>query len=389
MDSLSSIRADLQNDPVARNNLNSMIQNVSGGLASASQLASLIGIKSGGSDTGKDSSLSGSSGNDVNKVISDLGDAITFYQFGDSKDNDGDGCVDEEIMDGKDNDEDGFIDEDARVVPVGLGDFIDNDHNSAIDDSGEEPDTSTAPDTVSMTRNIPAHDSVFQVSIPAHDSTYYYQVFAHDSSYDSLTVPSHDTVFSYIVPAYDSIDYSKDPPDTIHIPQQTVFYPGRTAPVCFMDTTVQPQQCLRITVQIPDHLDSGTIYINPQFCFNDTTYHPPRCRMDTIHIAAHTIQYDSIYASGRPGVLGFVKDFEKQNHTSFIKIKGGDKIGMPFRIQIQKDSLLVKMAGKTYSQLSGIVKGELDSAGTLIGGCWPNYIPGYIPAKRAARRKQP
>ncbi len=376
VDSLSSIRADLQNDPVARDNLNSLIQNVSGGLASASQLAALIGGgKSGGSDTGKDSSLSGSSGNDVTKVINDLGDAITFYQFGDSRDNDGDGCVDEEIMDGKDNDGDGFVDEDARVVPVGLGDFIDNDHNSVMDDAGEEPDTSTAPDTVSMTRNIPAHDSTFQVSIPAHDSTYYYQVFAHDSSYDSIAVPSHDTVFSYDVPAHDSIDYSKDPPDTLHISQQTVFYPGRTTPVCFVDTTVQPQQCLRITLHIPDHLDSGTIHVNPQFCVNDTSYHPPRCRMDTVHISAHTIIYDTVYMSGQPGVLGFVKNFEKQNQVSFIKIRKSDDSQMPIRIRIQKDSLLVKMAGKSYSQLSSNVKNGLDSAVTFIGGCWRNYVP--------------
>ena len=40
---------------------------------------------------------------------------IIFYQAYDSIDNDGDGCVDEEIRDNKDNDGDGLIDEDSRL----------------------------------------------------------------------------------------------------------------------------------------------------------------------------------------------------------------------------------------------------------------------------------
>lgn len=43
---------------------------------------------------------------------------LPFYKFGDGIDNDGDGCVDEEIYDGIDNDGDGLIDEDLRIVPI-------------------------------------------------------------------------------------------------------------------------------------------------------------------------------------------------------------------------------------------------------------------------------
>jgi hypothetical protein len=63
---------------------------------------------------------------------------VTFYQFGDAKDNDGDGCVDEELLDGKDNDGDSFTDEDARISPL---DALDNDRNGRQDasDADEVP----------------------------------------------------------------------------------------------------------------------------------------------------------------------------------------------------------------------------------------------------------
>jgi hypothetical protein len=43
------------------------------------------------------------------------GQEVSFYKGADLKDNDGDGCVDEEIIDGYDNDGDGFVDEDFRT----------------------------------------------------------------------------------------------------------------------------------------------------------------------------------------------------------------------------------------------------------------------------------
>lgn len=53
----------------------------------------------------------------LNEQIENL-DVVAFYQIGDKRDNDGDGCVDEEILDGKDNDNDALVDEDLRLVPL-------------------------------------------------------------------------------------------------------------------------------------------------------------------------------------------------------------------------------------------------------------------------------
>jgi hypothetical protein len=62
------------------------------------------------------SALSGSLGEDVQEQIdSNNVRFATFYKFGDQKDNDGDGCVDEELQDGLDNDGDGLVDEDSYL----------------------------------------------------------------------------------------------------------------------------------------------------------------------------------------------------------------------------------------------------------------------------------
>ncbi len=75
--------------------------------------------------------------------------SILFYRLGDGIDNDGDGCVDEEILDGIDNDGDGLIDEDLRLVPlerdsdslvsfIGIGmDSLDHDLNGEKEDAAE------------------------------------------------------------------------------------------------------------------------------------------------------------------------------------------------------------------------------------------------------------
>ncbi len=75
--------------------------------------------------------------------------SILFYRLGDGIDNDGDGCVDEEILDGIDNDGDGLIDEDLRLVPlsrnsdslvtfIGIGaDSLDHDMNGEKEDAAE------------------------------------------------------------------------------------------------------------------------------------------------------------------------------------------------------------------------------------------------------------
>jgi tetratricopeptide (TPR) repeat protein len=125
---LSSIADSLEGDTVKTQNLNNLIANMSSGLVGTSQLAGLF--STGGSDTG--STESQTSGN-MDSVITSMGDAILFYQFGDKIDNDGDGCVDEELMDELDNDFDGFADEDARVIPFNKPDGVDNNHDGFLD----------------------------------------------------------------------------------------------------------------------------------------------------------------------------------------------------------------------------------------------------------------
>jgi L-rhamnose mutarotase len=134
LDSLQNIATELQNDTVARQNFNNLIQNVQSGLGSASQVISLLAPNVGGTgDSLSNTNLTDNVSQNVDSVITSLGSAVGFYQFGDSKDNDGDGCVDEEILDGKDNDGDGFLDEDARVVGNNFPDNVDNDHNGKKD----------------------------------------------------------------------------------------------------------------------------------------------------------------------------------------------------------------------------------------------------------------
>jgi tetratricopeptide (TPR) repeat protein len=124
IDSLANIAGDLENDTATTQNLNALIAGMQSGLLTTSSLASLIAPPT---SEGDSSGASQQTNQNVDSVISSLGDAVLFYQFGDKLDNDGDGCVDEEIMDGKDNDLDGYVDEDARVIPPNKPDFVDND----------------------------------------------------------------------------------------------------------------------------------------------------------------------------------------------------------------------------------------------------------------------
>ena len=139
MDNLKDI-VDSLDTPEKKAQFNTLIQNVAGGLASAGNVLDLLGpalSQGGATDSLGNKDLSQSVTQNVDSVISTLGGAITFYQFGDEKDNDGDGCVDEEIPDGKDNDGDGLIDEDARFTPV---DVVDNDHNGKGKNAFTDPD---------------------------------------------------------------------------------------------------------------------------------------------------------------------------------------------------------------------------------------------------------
>lgn len=136
---------DSLDTPEKKEQFNNLIQNVAGGLSSASTVLGLLSpaLTNQTGATDSTGNLSGDVTQKADSVISSLGDAVTFYQFGDVRDNDGDGCIDEEVADGKDNDGDGFTDEDARWIPI---DTVDNDHNGKgknvfLDkDAGEELD---------------------------------------------------------------------------------------------------------------------------------------------------------------------------------------------------------------------------------------------------------
>lgn len=129
VENLQDIQKDLADNPESREQMNNLITNVASGLTSAGVVLDLLGPALGGQSGGTGTDTAGLSEKvteNMDSVISSLGDAVTFYQFGDLKDNDGDGCLDEELLDGKDNDGDGFTDEDARINPI---DAVDNDHN--------------------------------------------------------------------------------------------------------------------------------------------------------------------------------------------------------------------------------------------------------------------
>jgi hypothetical protein len=81
----------------------------------------------------------------VKQFIEQAGSQVILYKIMDRKDNDGDGCVDEELLDGIDNDGDGYVDEDSRGAPDAEGnsryntatDGTDNDGDGEIDEADE------------------------------------------------------------------------------------------------------------------------------------------------------------------------------------------------------------------------------------------------------------
>ncbi|MDB5050289.1 MAG: putative lipoprotein [Fibrobacteres bacterium] len=81
----------------------------------------------------------------VKKFIQDAGSTVVIYKVFDKLDNDGDGCIDEEMLDGIDNDGDGKVDEDSRGAPDSVGnanfyadkDKADNNLDGKIDEAGE------------------------------------------------------------------------------------------------------------------------------------------------------------------------------------------------------------------------------------------------------------
>lgn len=86
----------------------------------------------------------------VKKFIQDAGSTVVIYKVFDKTDNDGDGCIDEELLDGIDNDGDGKTDEDSRGAPDTVGnvnfyadkDNADNDLDGKADLADAEKDES-------------------------------------------------------------------------------------------------------------------------------------------------------------------------------------------------------------------------------------------------------
>lgn len=121
-------------DTIFATSLNDNIDALANGTADVASLIEDLGIDIGAADSG---STDQATQEELKQQIDQLGDAVRFYKIGDRKDNDGDGCVDEEMMDSVDNDGDGFVDEDLRLTPDPIAhpgiDMVDNDADGLVD----------------------------------------------------------------------------------------------------------------------------------------------------------------------------------------------------------------------------------------------------------------
>jgi hypothetical protein len=128
---LGGLSEHLKTDTLLQSAVNDKILDLQNGMTDLQSLLDNLHP----SDTG---SAQHEAKNHMDSAVASLGGTLTFYQFGDHKDNDGDGCIDEEFIDSLDNDLDGFVDEDARLLN-GTGaagspaDGVDNDHNGKMD----------------------------------------------------------------------------------------------------------------------------------------------------------------------------------------------------------------------------------------------------------------
>jgi hypothetical protein len=122
-------------DTNERNKLNDNLDSLSKDINKLKQVAGSF------TTVGTDSTANSTSDSSLQKQIDDLGPAIAFYKIADRKDNDGDGCIDEEIYDGIDNDGDGFVDEDIRGKIENINDFLNNDLLGGLDDPLEKLDS--------------------------------------------------------------------------------------------------------------------------------------------------------------------------------------------------------------------------------------------------------
>jgi hypothetical protein len=99
-----------------KNNINGILTNVSSIAQDTALLQKLVTSATGGTSTGGSDSTTNAINKSAQTFIQQLGSSTSFYLINDSLDNDGDGCINEEIFgDSLDNDGDSLIDEDGRV----------------------------------------------------------------------------------------------------------------------------------------------------------------------------------------------------------------------------------------------------------------------------------
>ncbi len=120
---MTSIFADTAAQAQNIDDFNKVLESFSEGSDDLSEVlgsVGALGISLGGSSDSSDTSASSGDQltSDIQATMDSIGDKSKWYRFSDNVDNDGDGCVDEEVYDGKDNDGDGIVDEDLRVTII-------------------------------------------------------------------------------------------------------------------------------------------------------------------------------------------------------------------------------------------------------------------------------
>ena len=99
-----------------KNSINGILTNVSNIAQDTALLQKLVSGVTGGTSTGGSDSATNAINKSAQTFIQQLGSSTSFYLINDSLDNDGDGCLNEEIFgDSLDNDGDSLLDEDGRV----------------------------------------------------------------------------------------------------------------------------------------------------------------------------------------------------------------------------------------------------------------------------------
>jgi tetratricopeptide (TPR) repeat protein len=135
---LTNLADSMATDTLLQNEVNDKILELQSGLGDLSEILAQFNI----SPTADTGGAPAQNKKQMDSAIQSLGGALVFYQFGDRVDNDGDGCLDEEIVDSLDNDLDGFVDEDARLIDgtgstTSPGDQLNNDRVGGVDDVSE------------------------------------------------------------------------------------------------------------------------------------------------------------------------------------------------------------------------------------------------------------